>query len=60
MLFPIPTDAPVFTEGSGLINRSVSVGQDVTMTTNAFTITGLYTCRADNDVGVRELTLLLL
>ena len=89
--FPIPTDAPVFNEGSGLVNRSVSVGQDVTlscgvtatptiseltlshsgveetanvaMTTDAFTITGvvagnagLYTCRAENDVGVRELT----
>ena len=85
--------ALVFNEGSGLVNRSVSVGQNVTlscgvmatptiseltlspaprpvedtanvvMTTDTFTITdvvvgntGLYTCRAENDVGVRELT----
>ena len=80
--------APVFNEGSGLVNRS---GQDVSlscgvmatptiseltlsdsgvedtanvaMTTDTFTITdvvvgnaGLYICRADNDVGVREVT----
>ena len=81
-------DAPVFTEGNDIVNRSVVIGNDITLscdvmatptndltlsystsesnvviTDDTFVITsinnnnnGWYTCTAENEVGIRQLS----